>query len=985
MNTMLPVIGSVQPWKDPAVTSMNRLMMAPPTAGHASIADARAANPLDPVDAPWRTSLNGKWAFRLFDRPENVPATAVTKPADGKQWIKVAVPGNWTMQNVVDQNGVTDLPQYTNVQMPFAGPPPLLPDRNPTGVYRRDLTVAKKWEGRRIILHLGGAESVHAIYVNGEFAGYGSDSRLDSEYDITDLVSVGKNDLAVVVMKWSADSYVEDQDQWWMGGLHRDVWMEARATTRITSLICDAGYNHISGAGKLTVKTIVGGERPGKGWSVRTTIESLRNKRLAKPVTSAVPHRHIAPMVFTGFDVDETFDIAVIDPWSAESPNRYRALVELIDPDGKVAEVHSQLVGFRSIEIRERQFFVNGQPIWFFGVNRHDHDPERGKALTLEDIRNDLLAMRRHNITAVRTSHYPNDHRLYDLCDEIGLYVVDEANIEAHAYNTSMCNNPAYRSTWVDRVSRMVERDRNHPSIIMWSLGNEAGHGVNHAAAAGFVRHIDPSRPLHYEPAAFHEGWLDGGRVSSDIVCPMYPTIADIVEYGNNPLGDRPLIMCEYTHAMGNSNGSLADYWDAILATPGLQGGFIWEWKDHGLTAKLPNGKKGYAYGGQFGELIHDGNFVADGIMAADLTPHPAIREVEWVYRPVAVESVGKARLKVSNRQSFSDLSAMSATWELSIAGDVVHAGRLDVEVGPHESATIAMPCATPTETDAQLSIRWHSLAPTAWAPKGHLVAWDQVELRAPKRIRPAGPANEPRAKSSVDIAAIEPVLSVFRAPTDNDGYKLMPDMTAEHGIGGHAYWNWLAAGLDTADATTKVNHAHTIQVADDGSVTHRHRVVVPDALADLGRVGTQFELPAGFDQLRWFGRGPGENYPDRNRGSMLGTWEAGVDVDPYLVPQEFGLRTDCRWFEFTRSDTGEVVRLDVVAPIALHISATRCTDADLHAAAHETDLKSRKQLIVKIDVAHRGIGTASCGPDVLPQYEIPTGKHEFAYRLSAR
>ncbi|MFT6764521.1 MAG: beta-galactosidase [Candidatus Aldehydirespiratoraceae bacterium] len=265
------------------------------------------------------------------------------------------------------------------------------------------------------------------------------------------------------------------------------------------------------------------------------------------------------------------------------------------------------------------------------------------------------------------------------------------------------------------------------------------------------------------------------------------------------------------------------------------------------------------------------------------------------------------------------------------------------------------------------------------------MVAWDQVELRAPKRIRPAGPANEPRAKSSVDIAAIEPVLSVFRAPTDNDGYKLMPDMTAEHGIGGHAYWNWLAAGLDTADATTKVNHAHTIQVADDGSVTHRHRVVVPDALADLGRVGTQFELPAGFDQLRWFGRGPGENYPDRNRGSMLGTWEAGVDVDPYLVPQEFGLRTDCRWFEFTRSDTGEVVRLDVVAPIALHISATRCTDADLHAAAHETDLKSRKQLIVKIDVAHRGIGTASCGPDVLPQYEIPTGKHEFAYRLSAR
>lgn len=982
---MLPVIGSIKPWEDPAVTSMGRLPMAPPTAAHASIADARAADPIDTTDAPWRTTLNGKWSFRLFDHPDNVAAAAITKPAEGAAWKKVAVPGNWTMQHVVDQNGDTDLPQYTNVQMPFDGPPPLLPDRNPTGVYRRDITVPKKWAGRRVVLHLGGAESVHAIYVNGAFAGYGTDSRLASEYDITEHTQPGKNELAVVVVKWSAHSYAEDQDQWWMGGLHRDCHLEARAATRIESLSCDAAYNHISGAGSLTVSTRIGGtEHPQKGWKVRTTIESLSKKKLAKTVSSAVPHRHVAPMRFTGFEVDETFNIDGVSPWSAEHPERSRVLVELINPDGMVAEVHTQLVGFRSVEIRERQFFVNGQPIWFFGVNRHDHHPERGKALTVDDLRADLLAMRRHNITAVRTAHYPNDPRLLDLCDEIGLYVVDEANIEAHAYNTSLCDDPRYRNTWVDRVSRMVERDRSHPSIIMWSLGNEAGHGSNHTTAAGFVRRTDPTRPLHYEPATFHEGWVDGARESSDVVCPMYPTIADIVAYGQNPDGDRPLIMCEYTHAMGNSNGSLADYWDAIFDTLGLQGGFIWEWKDHGLTAKLPNGKTGYAYGGQFGEPIHDGNFVADGIMAADLTPHPGISEVEWCYRPVAVEAVGKSKLKIINRQSFTGLDALVGRWELTVAGAVVESGELSVEVAPHQSVTIGLPCAMPSDADAHVSVCWTQRAATPWAAAGHLVAWDQIELRSAKK-QPVLTAPATSATSLVDVAKLTPQLSVFRAPTDNDGYKLMPDMTGVHGIGGHAYWNWLKAGLDTADANTAVDHTHVVKPNDDSSVTHQHTVVVPEQLADLGRVGVEFELPAAFDRIRWFGRGPGENYPDRKRGSMLGVWESGIDEAPYLVPQEFGLRSDCRWFEFVRSDTGEAVRLDVVKPVALHISATHFTNADLHEAAHETDLTPRKQLIVKVDVAHRGIGTASCGPDVLPLYEIPTGKHTFAYRLSTR
>jgi len=992
---MLPVIGPVAPWTDPAVTSMGRLALGPPIAAHSSIADARRADPLDTSAAAWRSSLNGSWMLRLYDHPDNVADESVTAPASdvtaANGWAKVAVPGNWTMQGAVDQHGAPDLPIYTNVKMPFAGPPPNLPDRNPTGVYRRTVTVPKKWSGRRVILHLGGAESVHAVYVNADFVGYGTDSRLASEYDITDFVTTGKNEIAVAVVKWSAHSYAEDQDQWWMGGLHRDCFLEARAPTRVTSVVCDAGFNHISGAGRLHVRTTVGGTQPpDAGCTVRTIVETLNHRRVAPPTKAAVPHEFAKPYVFTGFEVDATFDIDSVEPWSAERPHRYRVLVELIGPDGKVAEVHTQLVGFRTIEIRERQFFVNGQPIWFFGVNRHDHHPTRGKAVTVDDMRDDLLAMRRHNITAVRTAHYPNDPRLLDLCDELGMYVIDEANLESHGYNTSLCNDPSYRSTWVERVSRMVERDRNHPSIVMWSLGNEAGHGVNHTAAAGWVRRADPTRPLHYEGAVFHDGWVDGGRESSDVVCPMYPPIADIVAYGQNPLGDRPLIMCEYSHAMGNSNGSLADYWDAIFSTPGLQGGFIWEWKDHGLLAKLSNGKRGFAYGGQFGETIHDGNFVADGIMSADLVPHPGAAELAWCYRPAAVEAVGRAKLKVTNRQSFTGLDGLDAQWQLIVGGEVIEEGTLSIDVAPHTSETIALPCATPADADAHLSIYWSQGAATAWAPVGHVVAWDQIELRAPRKARRVLPDVAPtdallEKRRSVNLTTIEPTLSLFRAPTDNDGYKLMPELTAQLSIGGRSYWRWLEAGLDTGDADRHVEHTHTVDGDDTSGVVHRHRVIIPDQLADLGRVGVDFELPASFDRLRWFGRGPGENYPDRKRGSMLGVWESAVDTPPYLVPQEFGLRTDCRWFEFVRSDTGETVRLDVIAPIALHISATRFTNVDLLAAAHETDLAPRRSLVVKVDVAHRGIGTASCGPDVLPQYEIPVGTHDFTYRLSHR
>jgi beta-galactosidase len=967
---LLPVIGPIRPWADPEAVSLHRLPMHVPL----------------PAGPPARRSLNGQWAFQLFPTPDSVPESAVTGPTDGT--VLVTVPGNWTVQDLGP--GVTDLPHYTNVQMPFGGPPPTLPPRNPTGVYRRDFTVPAAWRRQQVVLHVGAADSAHAVFLNDTFIGYGTDSRLPSEYDITAALRPGDNHLAIVVVRYSAQSYVEDQDHWWMAGLHREVFVEVRELVHIADVRCHADLRVDDGMGLLSVATTVAFVgQPAAGWQVRTRVQTDGGRPVGRPQIAPVPHQFEQPYVFAGHVVQASCQLPGVSPWSAESPSRYRVCVELIAADGTIAHATSQMVGFRHVEIRDRQLLVNGRPIWIFGVNRHDHHPDRGKAVTLQDMRDDLLVMRRHNITAIRTSHYPNDSAFYDLCDELGFYVIGEANIEAHAYNTSLCNDPRYLATWMARGSRMVQRDANHPCIIVWSLGNESGYGAHHDALAGWLRHHDPTRPLHYEGAPFHTGWVAGGLAASDLVCPMYPTIDRIRSYGRKGIGQRPLIMCEYSHAMGNSNGSLADYWAVITTTPGLQGGFLWEWKDHGLRQRMPDGTMRLAYGGQFGDQPHDGNFVADGLVSADLAPHPAMHEVAWVHRPVTVEAGRrKGTLHISNRQSFSGLGALRATWGLRVAGELVQQGRLPLpDLAPHASVDVPLPCVVPDGRDeVHLSIQFQVRRATWFAPAGHVVAWDQIQLRRARRsarpsARRARSPNPPGRAVAIDDVLVSPVeLALFRAPIDNDGFKLSGSFAEQ---GSKALQRWQHLGVDRLPVEQLVQHTCRRTVAEDGSVEYRHVVDVPDSLHDLPRIGVTFALPAEFSMLRWFGRGPGENYPDRNSGSTLGVWEGAPDEPPYLVPQEFGLRTDCRWFEFIHAAGGRTVRVDVLQPLTMHMSATHFTAHDLYAAATETELRPRPELIVHLDVAHRGLGTASCGPDVLPQYTIPPGRHQFAYRLS--
>ena len=502
---MLPIIGALRPWADATQLQINRLPMHIPFTG-----------------LPTR-SLDGNWSLEMFEHPDRVPASAIA--GDRHRAVSVQVPGNWTMQDLGD---FVDVPQYTNVQMPFDGPPPGLPERIPTGVYRRSFEVPARWLSGRTVLHVAGAESVHAVYVNGEFVGYGTDSRLPSEYDIGPFLVPGSNEIAIVVIKFSAHSYVEDQDQWWMAGLHRSVYIESRPHVSIADIPISTSYDPESGVGRVEVTTEVDlGPAPAPGWTVRTTLTSPGGTQVGRVQTGEVPHAHARPYVFEGFRVSAAWEVRRARPWSAESPHRYAVTVELLDPSGRVRHTETQHVGIRSVAVRDRQLLVNGRPVWIFGVNRHDHHPDRGKAVTVADMRADLEQMRAHNITAVRTAHYPNDVAFYDLCDELGFYVVDEANIESHAYNRSLCDDPTYRATWLDRGARMVQRDRNRPCVILWGLGNEAGYGANHDALAGWIRRVDPTRPLHYEDAIRTQGWVDGGLAAvkprGEFVIPPMP------------------------------------------------------------------------------------------------------------------------------------------------------------------------------------------------------------------------------------------------------------------------------------------------------------------------------------------------------------------------------------------------------------------------------------------------------------------------------
>ncbi|WP_345713458.1 glycoside hydrolase family 2 TIM barrel-domain containing protein, partial [Kineococcus glutinatus] len=908
-----------------------------------------------------RLDLSGTWRFRLSPHAD-APVDFSGPGFDDGGWDVLTVPGHWQLQG----EGRFGAPAYTNVTYPFPVDPPHVPDENPTGDHRRTFAVPAGFvpAGGRAVLRFEGVDSAVAVWLNGVELGRSTGSRLPVEFDATAALLDGDNVLAVRVHQWSSGSYLEDQDMWWMSGIFREVSLLARPAGAVEDVFVHAGYDAATGTGRLRVEA-----RTADGSTARLRVPEL------------------------GVDVacGEEVELAAVQPWSAEDPRRYAA--EVATGSERVA-LH---VGFRTVAITGGVFTVNGAPVKLRGVNRHEVDPDRGRAVTEADMLADVLLMKRHNVNAVRTSHYPPHPRFVELCDELGLWVVLECDLETHGFvevgwRGNPSDDPAWRPALLERMRRTVERDKNAPSVVLWSLGNESGHGRNLEAMAAWTRERDPSRPVHYE----HD-W-DSPHV--DVYSRMYASheeVAAIATRTEEALADpaldarrraMPFVQCEYAHAMGNGPGGLAEYQELFESSERCMGGFVWEWIDHGLRQRDEHGRTRWAYGGDFGEELHDGNFVADGLVLPDRTPSPGLLDLAAVVaqvhlapeRPFDPDAAEPGRLRLRNRYDHRDLSHVRLLWSVEDDGSTVAEGELVVPaLGPRGEALLEVPAevrqAAPARAERWLTVRAVLREDEPWAPAGHVIGTGQ--LRLPQLAPHPAPAGGPppvrrgpdlllgpgtfdaRTGELLDLAGLpvgSPRLDLWRAPTDNDaghhgepvaaawrrfGLHRLRHRTVSVEPGGAAGSGLLVrtrvapAGLD---AGFDVAYAWT---APQAGALALAVTVVPhgDLPAVLPLVGLRLRLPRALGHLAWFGRGPGEAYPDTGSAALVGRF--GADVErlhtPYVLPQENGRRADVRWAELTAPD-GSGLRLEAAgAPFGL--SARRWTSEALDAARHDAEL----------------------------------------------
>ena len=1097
----------LKPWRRPEITGIGRLPMRPRLPVYAS---AEAALAADPTDRGALVDLNGSWEFRYYESPEAAAEAIRTLeggvgPASASEdWESIEVPGNWTLQG-------WDKPHYTNVQMPFPDTFPEPPAKNPTGLYLRRFTIPEKpgsgsSDGgevasalgsvpQRYVLHLGGAESVALVWVDSCFVGVAKDTRLESEFDITEKLGPGpEHELLIMVVRYSDASFLEDQDQWWMAGIHRDVYLRREPAIHLRALRLQPELLNDNATGKLTAEIELAGMELGDAAGVYSRY--TRRAALGEPTEVRFPLK--AELILLDADGGEQLcllageltgapatdghhhespnradrlrlisDTLRVKPWSSESPTLYTVLLELTDGEGHPLGVYRQRVGFRRVEIAGRELLINGKPVMIKGVNRHEHEDERGKAVTRESMIRDLELLKQFNFNAVRTAHYPNHPDWYDLCDEYGIYLVDEANVEAHHYYNEICRDPRYTAAFVDRVQRMVQRDYNHPAVIIWSLGNESGYGANHDAAAGWVRHADPFRPLHYEGAVRSEWGQDRyqfarGRQATDIIAPMYAPVEEIVAWAKSEEGSadpRPLIMCEYTHAMGNSNGGLEDYVAAFKGHHGLQGGFIWDWVDQGLKRRAANGREYWAYGGDFADEPNDRDFCINGMIWPDRTPHPAMWEFKKLLQPAEFELIppreeGSVSLRLRNLRDFAPLEGYELRYWVSrngVQGEERTAAVPDIGAGEQAELTLSLesgaersqtPGAGPPRgtTETLLTVSLRLLEGDRLVPAGHEVAWEQWLLPSAARVAPGvvdwpgvtgvgiaprggageengldgGPSSEtaeltltltegiPRLGGPIEIAG--PALSLWRAPTENDLIRRMAGQDGKPGA------RWIADGLNKLSGRWSVLGEQTdgaSQVTLEGVYTVDSQeparcrltlgpledwgwqrllveVDLAESLLDLPRIGLRFDLPKGFEALSWYGRGPQESYPDRANGYPLGYWTSTVadQYVPYIVPQEHGGHSDTRLLRVStpkepgaEAGSSRSFTVSAAALESFHFSALHAAPEDLDELTHTYQIEPREQTVLIVDLFHRGIGTAACGPDCHPRYTRGGGR----------
>ncbi|WP_275209633.1 beta-galactosidase [Citrobacter freundii] len=1020
MNTdSLSAVLARRDWENPGVTQLNRLEAHPPFCSWRSADDARTNQRSSQL-----RSLNGQWQFAWFAAPEAVPESWLT--SDLPQADTINVPSNWQMDGY-------DAPIYTNVTYPIPVNPPYVPAQNPTGCYSLTFYIDDIWldEGQTRII-FDGVNSAFHLWCNGRWVGYGQDSRLPSEFDLSDYLQHGENRLAVMVLRWSDGSYLEDQDMWRMSGIFRDVSLLHKPTTQIRDLRINTRFNDDFSRATLAVEIRVAGNA---SEDLRVALQLWEGETLTAETNSPLGSEIIDERGAYHDRVTLCLNVEKPALWSAETPNLYRAVVQLRTADGALIEAEACDVGFRQVCIENGLLLLNGKPLLIRGTNRHEHHPINGQVMDEATMVQDIILMKQNNFNAVRCSHYPNHPLWYTLCDRYGLYVVDEANIETHGMvpMNRLTDDPAWLPAMSQRVTRMVQRDRNHPSIIIWSLGNESGHGVNHDALYRWIKSEDPSRPVQYEGGG-------ANTAATDIICPMYARVDQdqpfpavpkwsIKKWLSMPGEQRPLLLCEYAHAMGNSFGGFAKYWQAFRQYPRLQGGFVWDWVDQSLTKYDENGKAWSAYGGDFGDTPNDRQFCMNGLVFAERTPHPALYEAkhEQQFFQFTLLPGAERQIEVTSEYLFRRSDNEVLHWSIAQDGNPLAAGEIVLDIAPQGRQVITLPDVPMPETAGQLwlTVRVEQPQATAWSDAGHISAWQQWKLQEKLSLTQLPSARTaPQLNVSENVFTVEnnnkrwqfdrqsglltqywigdsaqlltPLTDQFtRAPLDNDigvseSTRIDPNAWVER---------WKAAGHYQAEAT--LLHCAADTLSDAVLITTEHAwqyqgetlfisrksyridgkgemqitvdVDVASGTPHPARIGLSCQLVQVAERVNWLGLGPHENYPDRLGAACFDRWDLSLDemYTPYVFPSENGLRCGTRELHYGAHQW----RGDFLFNIS------RFSQQQLMATSHRHLLQPEAGTWLNIDGFHMGVGgDDSWSPSVSPEFLLSAGRYHFQF-----
>jgi beta-galactosidase len=1010
-------------WENLAVFAINT---EPAHATYLPFPDEKSAKNADLKPSPWVQSLNGVWKFHLADNPSARPLDFYQEIFNRSTWQDIPVPSDW-------QFHTKDFLLYTNVVYPFPVNPPYMPhDYNPVGSYWRTFNVPKDFDGKQVLLHFGGVNSAFYVWINGQKVGYSEDSKTPAEFDVTKYLREGENNIAVEVYRWSSGSYLEDQDFWRLSGIERDVFLYALPQVALRDFfvkgILDENYTDAT----LEVEAVI------KNYTNNRQLGAMQIK-LYNDQNEVVDQYPLSYSIEANASQSINISRSIPQPklWSAEKPNLYQITLSLLNRDNQEQMAIAEQIGFRKVEISGGQLLVNGQAVILKGVNRHEHDEYTGHVISRESMLEDITIMKQNNINAVRTSHYPNDPYWYTLCDKYGIYVVNEANIESHGFgydvNKTPANKPEFEAMHLDRIMRMAKRDKNHPSVIIWSMGNEAGDGPAFIKGYKWLKDFDNTRPVQYERA---EREPHGAERHTDIITWMYAKVWEIENVYLPKITDRPFIWCEYSHAMGNSSGNIADLWELVYSHRRLQGGFIWDFVDQGLAETTADGRKYWGYGGDYAPASYhnDNNFCFNGIINADRTAHPALYEVKKVYQNAKItwSDIKKNEVLIENRYFFTNLNEFDFQFDLLENGISISRGSIDVDVLPQQSKKFVIKTDKTLSPDKEYFLNITAVAKqtATLIPKGHLILTEQLayyfEKPMPTKIESSSNSKlklkdgsseikvsganfsltfdkEKGLISSYKVDGEEMFLAVpkpnfWRAITDNDiGNKFYKR---------NAIWKD-ADELMTLQSVSIVEKSTTqcsievvyempsIQskyisvyvISNDGSIAVSNTMKYGGNLGDveIPRFGMKMQLPRQYEQVKWYGRGPHENYVDRKVSAHVGIYDSKV-ADLYFAygrPQENGYRTDTRWVSFLNA-SGKGLRFEGLPVVGFSAHHNTIEDFDQWDVKqrHIIDIVPRDLIEVNIDLGQTGVGgDDSWGARVWDKYQMkPQPEYHYSF-----